>query len=116
MERFGTISFSDKEHERVPGESIEYYYEHEYWLEIVFNEDCLYDGDEFLGIKPLLDVFARHSKVYKRDGKLLSEDLIDEVIEFTIDDPGSYRLHEVTQKLNEYVKDHTWLRRIFALF
>lgn len=116
LERFGVITFSDREHERVPNEPVEYYYEHTYFLEIEFTEEFLYDkNQEFDGIRPLLNITARHGKSYKRDGKLLSENMIDEYIEFTMDDPGGHRLYAVSKRLEFYVQDQPWLNKIFQM-
>lgn len=111
----GRITFETKEHESVAGEPVEYYYEHTYILEIVFDEEYIYVGDEFQGTVPKLNVEAHHWKTYKRDGKLLAEDLCNEDVEFTMDDPGGQRLFAVSQKLSFYRKENPWLEKLFKL-
>lgn len=113
MERFGRITFSDKVYESVPGEPVEYSFVHEYSLEIEFTENYIFDGDEFKGVDPILNVSARHSKVYQRSGKVLSEDLVDDYIEFVIADPGQNRIHNVLAELATY--DVTWTHKFMEL-
>jgi hypothetical protein len=115
MERFGKITFEDREFEGVPGEPREYRYQHHYHLQIELTEDFLYSGDEFLGIKPLLNVTFSHVKHYQRSGKVLSDDLADEYMKLEMDDPGDGRLSVVRQKLSCYLEQYPWLDKLFKL-
>lgn len=119
MERFGKISLYDREVESVPGEPAEYYFEHQYWLEIELTEDYLYggaDGEEFLGTEPMIYITANHTKIYRRSGKALSENLTsDEFVQIVVPDPIKLRLNIVVLKLSEYTNQYPWLEKLFEL-
>jgi hypothetical protein len=115
MERLGRITFEDKMFEDVPSEPSQYVFEHSYFLEIELDQDYIYENDEFKGVHYFINVSARHSKVYKRDGKTLSDDLVDDYIEFALIDPMSDRLSVVKQELISYVNDNPWLHKLIEL-
>jgi hypothetical protein len=109
------MTFEIKEHEEVPGETQECYYEHTYVLEISLDEDYVFEADEFIGTVHNLIVDASHYKTYKRDGKLLREYDLDENIEFTIPDPGKLRIAAVVSELLTYFDKYPWVEKLVSL-
>jgi hypothetical protein len=111
----GRITFEVIEHEEIPGKSNEYYYEHTFLLEVDLEEDYIYERDEFIGCRPVLNIVASHNKTYKRGGKLLQEFDLGEHVELTIPDPQTNRLNAVVESLKELTRRKPWSEKLIGL-